>query len=62
MTIHKDFKNTKISELILMLQSILDERGDLYVCHTSSGGYFEAVNRVIIANDSIIGGDVCHIE
>lgn len=62
MTIHEDFKHTKISELILMLKNLLEEHGDLYVCHTSTAGYFDSVDTVSIANDSIIGGNVCHIE
>ncbi len=62
MSIHEDFKHTKISELITMLKEIMQEYGDLYVCHTSSGGYFDSVSQVDIANDSIIGADVCHLQ
>lgn len=62
MTIDKDFSQTKISELITKLKDVFNEHGDLYVCHSSTGGYFEAVSHVDIANDSIIGGDVCYLH
>ncbi len=62
MTIHEDFRKTTISELIKKLETILENHGDLYVCHTSEGGYFDSVEQVDIANDSIIGGDVCHLQ